>query len=428
MISTDPIVARHEETEPLRPRPWVRRVEIGWAKRRTVLQAALCGLLLSTAIAFLIPKQYESTTRIMPPEQGMNPAMLAALSGRMMPGNLGALAGSFLGIRNSAEIFAELLQSRSVRERIVDRFDLQKLYRNRYRQDSIKKLGKRTDVTEDRKTGIITLVVTDTDRRRARDMAQAYLDELNTLVARVNTSAASRERLFVEQRLVSVRSDLHDAEAQLSSFSSKNATLDVKEQTKAMVDATAKLEGELIVARSELSSLDQIYGPENVRVRAARARVSQLDQEMNQATGYGKAAAVPETPPYPSLRAIPALAVQWTDLYRRVKTQETIFELLTQEYEMARIEEAKSTANIGVIDAPSWPERKSFPPRLFIMLGGMLLSAVGCFVVVVRRAEWSALAEHDPRKQLFTGMIFDLRRDHLSWFSLRRAQNNGHQH
>ena len=206
----------------------------------------------------------------------------------MMPGNLGALAGSFLGIRNSSEIFAELLQSRSVRERIVDRFSLQKLYWNRYKQDSIKKLGKRTDVTEDRKTGIITLVVTDTDRRRARDMAQAYLDELNTLVARVNTSAASRERQFIEQRLVCVKVDLNEAEAQLSNFSSKNATLDVKEQTKAMVDATAKLEGELIVARSELSSLDQIYGPENVRVRAARARVAQLDQEMNQATGTEK--------------------------------------------------------------------------------------------------------------------------------------------
>jgi capsule polysaccharide export protein KpsE/RkpR len=353
--------------------------------------------------------------------------MLAALSGRMMPGNLGALAGSFLGIRNSSEIFAELLQSRSVRERIVDRFDLQKLYWNRYKQDSIKKLGKRTDVTEDRKTGIITLVVTDTDRRRARDMAQAYLDELNTLVARVNTSAASRERQFIEQRLIGVKVDLNEAETQLSNFSTKNATLDVKEQTKAMVDATAKLEGELIVARSELSSLDQIYGPENVRVRASRARVAQLDQEMNQATGYGKGAASSDAPPYPSLRAIPALAVQWADLYRRVKTQETIFELLTQEYEMARIEEAKSTANIGVIDAPSWPERKSFPPRLIIMLAGMLLSAAGCFVLVVRRAEWSALAEHDPRKQLFSGMIFDLKRDHPSWFVLRRTPKNGHQ-
>lgn len=427
MIATDQLLSRDRKPESASPRPWIRRVEIGWERRRTILKAALCGLVVSTSVAFLIPKRYESTARIMPPEQGMNPAMLAALSGRMMPGNLGALAGSFLGIRNSSEIFAELLQSRSVRERIVDRFGLQKLYWNRYKQDSIKRLGKRTDVTEDRKTGIITLVVTDTDRRRARDMAQAYLDELNMLVARVNTSAASRERQFIEQRLVSVKTDLNEAEAQLSNFSSRNATLDVKEQTKAMVDATAKLEGELIVARSELRSLDQIYGPENVRVRASRARVAQLDQEMNQATGYGKVAAVSDAPPYPSLRAIPALAVQWADLYRRVKTQETIFELLTQEYEMARIEEAKSTANIGVIDTPSWPERKSFPPRLIIMLSGMLLSAAGCFVIVVRRAEWSALDERDPRKQLFSEMILDLKRDHPSWFALRRTQKNGHE-
>ena len=197
---------------------WVERAGIGWAERRAILKAALCGLIVSSVIAFVIPKQYESTARIMPPEQGMNPALIAALAGRMLPGNLGALAGSFLGMRSSSSVFAELLQSRSVRERLADRYELQRVYRKRYRQDTIKKLGRRTDVTEDRKTGVVTLVVTDTDRNRARDMAQTYLDELNALVARVNTSAAGRERRFIEQRLVSVKADLDDAQRQLSVF------------------------------------------------------------------------------------------------------------------------------------------------------------------------------------------------------------------
>lgn len=407
---------------------WVRRANIGWGERRVIFKAALCGLILSAAIAFLTPKQYESTARIMPPEQGMNPALIAALAGRALPGNLGALAGSFLGMRSTSDVFAELLQSRSVHERIVDRFDLQKVYRKRYRQDAIKKLGRRTDITEDRKTGVVTLVVTDTDRARARDMAQTYLDELNALVARVNTSAAGRERRFIEQRLVSVKTDLDDAQKQLSVFSTKNATLDVKEQTRAMVDATAKLEGQLIVARSELGSLDQIYGPENVRVRAAQARTSELEKALRRNTGGLDDVSPSDTMPYPPLRALPALAVQFADLYRRVRVQETVYDLLTQEYEMARIEEAKSIPTVSVIDPPNWPEKKSFPPRLIIMLAGTLVAALASLFVVVRRNEWRVLAESDARKSLVGTIVRDLKEHHFHWIVLRATHSNGNQH
>ncbi len=157
-------------------------------------------------------------------------------------------------------MFVELLQSGTIEGALVDRFDLQKVYRKRYRQDALKKLAHRTEITQDRKSGVITIVVTDTDRQRARDMAQAYLDQLDNLLIRVNTSAARREREFIEQRLVTVQNDLEKAQVALSNFSSKNTTLDVKEQTKAMVDAGAKFQAQLIVAQSEVDSLGQMYG------------------------------------------------------------------------------------------------------------------------------------------------------------------------
>lgn len=131
--------------------------------------------------------------------------------------------------------------------------------------------------------------------------------------------------------------------------------------------------------------------------------------------------------PYPPLRALPMLAVQWADLYRRVKIQETVFDLLTQEYEMARIEEAKSIPAISVIDNPSWPEKKSFPPRLIIMLSGMLLSAAVCFLAIIRRTEWSILDEHDARKHLLRGMVLDLKREHPALFRLRLSKNSDHE-
>lgn len=406
--------------------PWLRRFATAWKQRRFIFRMSVAGLLLSTVIAFVIPKQYESTARIMPPESNLNAAMLAAMSGRMLPGNLGALTGGLLGVRNNSTVFASLLLSGTVTGRIVDRFELQKLYRSRYKQNAVKRLVHRTDVSEDRKTGIITLTVADTDQHRARDMAQAYLDELNALVSRVNTTSAGRERQFIEQRLVSVKSDLDDASRQLSAFSSKNATLDVKEQTRAIVEAAAKLEGEAVFARTELSSLERVYGPENIRVRAAKARVTQLDQEVQRATGSPDDSVSHGDTPYPPLRALPGLGVQWADLYRRVKLQETIYELLTQQYELARIEEAKSIPTVSIVDSPSWPEKKSFPPRLLIIGTGTFLCLLGSFFYTVRRTEWSEVAADDPRKTLARQVLQDLRNDHSHWFT--RSHRNGHQY
>lgn len=283
---TSVLTPREEALEHLRlevnGEGWPVNALVLWGRRRILFKTAVWALLASVAIVLLIPKQYESATRMMPPDQQTgSAAMLAAMLGKGSPGSVAALAGSLFGLKNSGALFVDLLQSGTIQGHLVDQFDLQKVYWKRYRQDAIKKLARRTEITEDRKSGVITIVVTDTDRRRARDMAQAYVDQLNLLVARVNTSAARREREFIEQRLVTVQQELEKAQIDLSQFASENTTLDIKEQTRAMVDAGAKLEAQLIAAKSEIDSLEQIYTPENIRVRAARARVSELERELN---------------------------------------------------------------------------------------------------------------------------------------------------
>ncbi len=393
---------------------WVHNTSLLWDRRRLLLRVAACALLLSTLIAFLIPKEYESTTRIMPPEQpGGGAALIAALSGKAGLGSLGALAGSLFGVKNSSALFVDLLKSGSIKGHLVDQFGLQKVYWKRYHQDTVKKLGKRTEVTEDRKSGVITITVTDNDRQRARDLAQAYLDQLDALLIRVNTSAARREREFIENRLISVRADLERSQLELSDFSSKNTTLDVKEQTKAMVEAGAKLQGQLIAGRSELDSLEQIYGNSNVRVRATRARVGELEHELQKMAGSSDTGSYDSEKDsgalYPPLRQLPLLAVKWADLYRKVRVSETVFELLTQEYETASIEEAKSIPTVSVIDPPSWPEKKSFPPRLIIILCLTLGSVFVTAMYVLTKQRWLAIDVRDPRKLLIERMWVNLR-------------------
>lgn len=417
---------------------WAIRALLLWQHRRMLAWLTAISLVVSLGIAFAIPKQYKSSTSIMPPEQqGSGAMLLAALSSRAGGlGALGSLAGGLLGGgHTTTELFIDLLHSASVSGHLIDRFDLQKVYGKKYRIDTAKRLARRTKITEDKKSGVITIEVEDTDRVRARNLAQGYLDELNNLVLRTNTSSAHRERVFVEQRLHTVQANLEKTQVELSEFSSKNSTIDIKEQTRAMVDAGARVQAELMIEQSGLESLRQIYGDGNVRVRETEARIASLKGELVRMTGSSAplAAGIQDDTAtdsgdsekkgelYPPLRQLPRLAVPYADLYRNVRVQETLYELLTQQYEMARIEEAKDIPAINVIDAPGIAEKKSFPPRLLLSLLFTFLSFGIASSVLLFRRHWSTVDLSDPRKALAAEVLTVLRRRIDSIFAIKRG-------
>ena len=402
-----------------------------------LVRVTAISLLISLGIAFAIPKQYKSTTSIMPPdEQGSSAMLLAALTAHLGSlGTLGGLAGGLPSGHSNSELFIFLLRSGAVSGDLIDRFNLQKVYHNRYRVDTAKHLAHITKITEDKKSGAITIDVVDTNRERARELAQGYLDELNQLVMRTNTSAAHRERVFIEQRLHSVQADLEDAEMKLSQFSSNNTAIDIKEQTRATVDAGAQVQAELMVEQSGLESLRQIYGDGNMRVRESEARIASLQSQLVRMTGSSAPAAAeamhnaalnPDDSDgkeelYPPLRQLPRLGVPYADLSRRVRVQETVFELLTQQYENARIEEAKDVPAVNVIDPPGLPEKKSFPPRLLLTLFLTFLSFACASSLILARHYWSAMALDDPRKNFFDEVFLILRRRFYSILAFRGA-------
>ena len=403
---------------------WAVRARLLWQHRRLLARVTAIALILSLAIAFIIPKQYKSVTSIMPPDQQNSGAMmLAALASHGEGlGGLGTLASSLLGGRTTTALFVDLLRSSTVSGNLIDRFDLQHVYHKRYRIDTAKHLAHLTTITEDKKSGVITIAVEDTSPVRARGLAQGYLDELNKLVMKTNNSTAHQERVFIERRLHSVEADLERAQIELSEFSSKNSTVDIKEQTRAMVDAGARVQGELLVEQSGLQSLRQIYGDGNVRVRETEARIASLQHELDKLAG-SSAAPTPDSGGdadsstgddkgelYPPLRQLPRLAVPYADLYRRVRVQEAVYELLTQQYEMARIQEAKDVPAVSVIDPPGIPEKKSFPPRLILALSLTAFCFLATAALLLIRDRWSKMDVEDPRKELVADVVPVLRR------------------
>jgi len=368
-----------------------------------------CGIVAATALAFLIPQRYESTTRLMPPESQSSPGMallatLAAGSGIGMGGGLASLGGELLGGKNTGVLFVGILRSRTVEDDVIKKFDLQTVYRESRWEDARKKLEARTDVVEGRKDGIITIRVADRSRERAAGMAAEYTAELDRVVNRLSTSAARREREFLEERLKGVQADLEDAEKQFSEFASKNTAIDIKEHGRAMLAAAANLQGQLIAAESTLEGMKQIYTDENIRVRSLEARIAELKSQLEKIGGKGEnglaAGSAAGESMYPSIRKLPLLGVEYADLYRRTRVQEAVFETLTQEYELAKVQEAKETPKVKVLDPADVPENRSFPPRLLIVFSGGCLALGAAIAFVVGRNGWQQTDPRDPLKAL----------------------------
>ena len=374
------------------------RVRRLWTHRHVLVRAAIVGLVVFTAVAFLIPKRYKSTAQLMPPDElSSGGAMLAALSSRV-GGGLAGLAGSALGMKPTGALFVGILQSDTVRDDLIHKFNLQKLYRTRYIEDTRKELASKTDVAEDRESGIITISVTAHDPHRAEAMVQEYVNRLNWVVTHLSTSAARRERVFLDERLRQVKAELEEAERQFSQFASKKGAIDVPSQGRAMVTAAATLQGELIAAGSELQGLRQIYTDNNVRVRSVQARVDELRKSLRNIAGKGANEKSSAKELFPSISQLPVLGVTYADLLRRTKVQEAIFETLTQQDELAKVQEAKDVPSVKVLAPPLVPQKKSFPPHLLIMFLGTLLAAAGAIAWVLASAAWQAIEPDDPRK------------------------------
>lgn len=441
-----PAAKLQSHLEPLRGisledrRAWqAQRLRLLWDHRRLLLAAALTGLLVSALLAFLIPKSYTSTAQLMPPDAQSNSslAMVASFVAKGA-GGMGPVGSDLLGLKSTGALFVGILRSDASQTKLVEQFDLKSVYGVHLEQDARTALDERTLISEDRKSGIISISVTDRSPQRAAVLANAYVDQLNSLIAELSTSSAHRERVFLEERLRLARHDLDDASNQLAQFSSQNTTLDLQTMGKAALDAAGNLAGELIAAQSELQGLRQIYTDDNSRVRSLKARVTELRAELDKMAGpkasqsspgltsaprRAAATGLPSDMPSLSLRNLPLLSVKYTDYYREAKIQETVYELLTEQYELSKIQEAKETPTVKVLDRPRVAEKKSSPPRLLIMLVGTFLTFSAAVLLIVGSGKWQALDPQDPRKVLAQEVAVQIGATVMA--RIRRLSRNG---
>ena len=387
-----------------------------WRERTFLVRISALGLIFGCVVAFLVPARYTASTRLMPPDAGVgsSAAMAAAMTASRGGGGFGEIAGSLLELKSTSDMFVGILNSRTIQNHIIEQFGLKRVYGVTRMADARAQLSRFVGVGTDRKSQMITISVTDRSPERAAAMAAAFTEELNRLVSELTTSSARRERLFLEARLSQVNQDLENAEQAFSRFASQNSAIDIKEQGRAMLDVAGTLQGHLIFAQSELESLRQIYSDNNIRVRTQRARVAELQAQLAKVGGKDQAtAAGPDTQAadlYPSIRKLPLLGVTYADLYRRKKVQETVYEILTQEYELAKVQEAREIPTIKILDPAEIPEKKDSPPRRLIAALSTGLAFLGGIVILFATNSWHEKDADDLSKAIAKEIWVDLKK------------------
>jgi len=383
---------------------WTEALYRLWLHRGRIGLWVLLGFILSLAGGLKYPK-YESTVQIMPPDSGSSSGLAALIPALSKAPGLANL-GDLMGAKTTGAVFMKVLASRTVQDNLIEKFKLREYYGTSTGEDTRQKLTSRTIIADDKKSGVIAITVIDHDKDKAKAMAQGYVDELNAAMNSVSTSAALREKEFIEKRLAEETKSLHDAEQQFSQFASANMALDVPEQTKVTVEAAARLQGELIATRAQLESLRQTYTDENIRVRSAQAHINELQRELGKINSGRASATAGQDPsdPYPSVKNLPLLGVKWADLYRETKIRETVVELLTQQYEMARIQAVKDIATAKVLDDASTPERRK-PSWVLLTLGGtFMFTFLACSGYLLKDL-WNRWDHDDPRRMLISHML-----------------------
>jgi len=366
-----------------------------WRARGFIVKAVLAGALLSAIVALVLPKKYQSTARLMPPASRTSQA--SALLAGAVPASPADAGMGVLGIQSPSAIYEQVLESRTVEDHLIDKFNLRRVYGTATKADARTRLAAATEVAVDRKSGVVTLTVTAKSPKLAADLAAGYVEELNTLMVELDTSAAHRERVFLESRLKGIEQDLENYSNQLSQFTSKNAVVVGDEQSKAVFTAAETLRGQAIAAKANLLALQQEYTADNERVREAQARLNELESQLSEMRGSSASSSSPDG--FPSIRELPLLGAKYSGIYRQLVVEESAYESLTKQYEMAKVEEARDLPTVRVIDEANVPEKKSSPKRTLLVLAGTFLAFLfSCAFVFVQdwwrasRSPWRRVA------------------------------------
>ena len=349
------------------------KVIVKW--RRLIIFNTAVIIILAVIISLVLPKKYTATATLLPPVEQPEILGISSFLGTGGFGGMARMAG-LGGMATASDVFAKILSSRRVMARVVKKNNLMDEYGVETIEKALEALNGATSV-EVFPEGLIAISVDARTPVLASDIANSYVDELDRFNQEVNMTRGKRNRMFIEDRLVSVKMDLKAAEESLKVFQQNHKTVSLEEEVKAAIEAAGNLKAEIIAREVQLGVLRGYATEENPQVRGLKMEIAQLNRRLREieygskSKGSDSKFGVGFSVPFSKL---PAVGLELARLMREAAIQEAVFELLTQQYEQAKIAEVRDTPTIQVLDRAVPPEKKSYPPRRKLVIVGFIFS------------------------------------------------------
>ena len=384
-------------------------------RRKLIYINVFAVALISLVISLLLPKWYKAEAIVLPP---ISESLSFGLGGA-----LGEIAGSMLGpsgyelpmLATRADVYETILKSRRVAEEVVEKFGLQRIYKSDNIDLAVKAFRNHVKTEVGREGSLKISFEAKKDPKLAADVANAMVTILDQINQQTSQSKAKNTRVFIEERLNDNKKDLAKAEQALKTFQEQNNTLSLPEQTRVSVESAAQLMGELTTLRIQLGVMSKGMSPTHSSIVELRNRISQIDKvlrEMKQGSDGRSGGDMSVDELLLPLQKVPNLGLQYARLYREVKIQEAIFELLTQQYEQARIREMENTPTLQVLQKATPPVLKSRPKRVIVILVSVLFALiVSLLIVMVQEYFYRMREKQSDAYEKYTWVADQLKRD-----------------
>ncbi len=360
-------------------------------RKRIVFCGTAIFAILAIVISLLLPVRYTATVALLPPQQSSS--MGAALASQLGSlGGMAALAGGGLGLKNPNDMYVAMLKSRTVEDAMVQRYGLMTEYRARYLSDATKDFEDHATVDGSGKDGLIHISVEDHDPRRAAELANGYVDQFRDLSQHLAITEASQRRLFFEQELDQAKNNLANAEEALKQTELTTGVIQPDSQARALIESAAELRAQITAREVQIQGMQTYATGENSQLVQAQRELEGMRAQLAKLGGSEDSAGGNFILPK---GRVPEAGMEYVRKLRDVKYNETIFEILARQFEVAKLDEAKQGSLIQVVDPAIPPDRRSFPKRGLIVIGATLGGLLLGLLVALLQASWEHL-KRDP--------------------------------
>jgi len=367
--------------------------------KKLIIGFVLVAAAFSALVSLLLPLSFTATTKILPPQQEQSAAN--ALLGQLSP--LMNLTGASGLSRSTSDLFLAMLRSRTVADNLIRQFSLTTVYGLKRDSDARSRLETLTEFNAG-KEGVITVSVTDRDPRRAADIANGYVEQLKKLTKTLAVTEAGRRRLFFEREMENAKNELIKADEGLKVTEETTGIVQLDSQAKVILESIANLRAKVAAKQVEVEAMRSYATPQNPDFVLAQNELAALQAQLTHfQSGRGET-----LPSDLAVRKMPGAGIKYLDKLREVKYRETLLELLTKQYEAARIDEAKDASLVQVLDVAVPPEKRSAPHRTLIVGATAFLSVLVAFLVsfVIEAVEAARKdAQLSPRWELLRSYL-----------------------